>query len=107
MQNLLPHHVMSKSPVDHGHVFQIACQGTMVIKRVSCLVEVQVRSDLDSFPAEVFDDTIEDRWRQVVESPTARGEGRSYDRCLGRFFRFFGDHPLLVTRKRYWFETAR
>jgi hypothetical protein len=37
----------------------------------------------------------------VVESPTARREGRSYDRYFGRSFRFFGYHPLLVTGKRY------
>jgi hypothetical protein len=43
MQNLLPHHVMSKGPVDHGHVSQIACQGTMVVERVSRCVEVQMR----------------------------------------------------------------
>jgi hypothetical protein len=101
MQNLLPHHVMSKGPVDHGHVSQIACQGTMVVERVSRCVEVQMRSDLDGFPAEIVDDAVEDRWRNVVESPTARREGRSYDRYFGRSFRLFGYHPLLVTGKRY------
>ena len=79
----------------------------MVVERVSRFVEVQMRSDLDGFPAEIVDDAVEDRWRNVVESPTARREGRSYDRYFGRSFRFFGYHPLLVTGKRYWFETTR
>jgi hypothetical protein len=104
MQDLFPHHVMTKGPVDHGHVLQIACHRAVIVKRVSWLVEVQMRSNLDGFPAEIVDDAVEDRWRQVVESLTARREGRSYDRCSGRPFRFFwrpsfaGDRKAILVR---------
>lgn len=97
MQDLFPHHVLTKGPVNHGHALQIACHRTMIVERVSRLVEVQVRSDLDGFPAKIIDNAVENRWRYVVESPKTRRYGGSYDCCFRRFFCFFGNHPLLLT----------